>query len=61
VRRVFLDHLQNGVEHTHYGAEGPVFILGKTTEPIEMAEKLVCAVDQMDDHTALSLGERLQR
>ena len=60
VRRVFLDHLQNGVEDAHYGAEGPVFILGKTTEAIEMAEKLVCAVDQMDDHTAVSLEDLRQ-
>src|SRR5229473_6364810 len=58
VRRAFLDHLQGGVEHTHDGAERPILVLGEATQTIEMAEKLVCTVDEMNDHEALFLNCR---
>jgi hypothetical protein len=53
MRRAFLDHLQDGVKHAHNGAERSIFVLGKATEAIEVAEKFVCAVDEMNDHEAL--------
>jgi len=53
MRRAFLDHLQGGVEHTHDGAERSILVLGEPTQAIEMAEKLVCTVDEMSDHAAL--------
>jgi len=53
VRRAFLDHLQDGVEHTHDGAEWPIFVLGEATQAIEVAEKLVRTVDEMNDHEEL--------
>jgi len=58
MRRSFLDHLQDGGEHAHDSAERSIFILGKATEAIEVAEKLVCAVDEVNDHEALSLRRR---
>lgn len=50
MRRVFLDHLQDGVEHTYNRAERPVLALGKSTQSVEMAEQLVRTVDEMNDH-----------
>ena len=53
VRRAFLDHLQDGVEHTDDGAEWPIFVLGEATQAIEVAENLVRTVDEMNDHGEL--------
>jgi hypothetical protein len=55
---VFLYHLQDGIEHTHNGTEGPILTLGKTAQAVEVPEKLVCTVDEMNDHQALSPGRR---
>jgi hypothetical protein len=54
MRRAFLDHLQDSVEHTHDGAKRPILALGEATQPIEVAKKLVRTVDEMNHHEALS-------
>jgi hypothetical protein len=45
VRRAFLDHLQDGVNHTHDGTERSILVLGEATQTVEVAEELVCTVD----------------
>jgi hypothetical protein len=51
----------DGVQHTHDRAERRILALIEATETMEVAEKLVCTVDEMNDHEALSsaiaLGE----
>ena len=53
VGSLFLDHLQHGVEHTHNGTERRVVTLGEATQTIEMSEKLVRAVDEMNNHVGI--------
>ena len=48
-----LDHLQDAVEHTDHRAEGTVVSFGEAAQAVEMAEELVGAVDEMNDHENL--------
>ena len=50
VSRSTLDHLQYRIEDANDGAEGPVPTLVETAQAIEVAEQLICAVYQMNDH-----------
>src|SRR5947207_2325073 len=52
MRRALLDHLQYRVEHSDHGAEGRVLALCGAAAAVELAEQLVRAVDQMNDHAA---------
>src|SRR5687768_9764511 len=45
-----LDHLQQRLQHADHGAERPVLTLGKATQPVEVTEQLVRAVDKVHDH-----------
>src|SRR2546427_13254030 len=46
-----LDHLQDGVQHAAHGAEGRILALGGAAAAVELAEQLVGAVDEMNDHS----------
>ena len=50
VGRALLDHLEHRLQHTDHRAERPVAALSEAAQAVEMAEQLVGAVDQMDDH-----------
>src|SRR5439155_1089648 len=50
VRGSLLDHLQDRMQHADHGAEGLILALGKVTPAVELAEQLVRAVYQMNDH-----------
>ena len=50
VSRSRLDHLQHGVQHAGHGAEGRILALVEAAKAVEVAEQLVGAVDEMDDH-----------
>jgi hypothetical protein len=50
VRRALLDHLEHRLQHADHRAERPVAALGEAAQAVEVAEQLVGAVDQMDDH-----------
>src|SRR5438552_5198047 len=50
VRAPLLDHLQYRVEHSDHGAEGRVLALRGAAAAVELAEQLVRAVDEMNDH-----------
>jgi hypothetical protein len=52
VRGALLDHLQDGAEHTGDRGVGLVLPLVESAQAIEMAEELVSAVDEMNDHEA---------
>jgi hypothetical protein len=45
-----LEDLQHRLQHAGDGAERPVLALGEAAQPEEVAEQLVGAVDQVDDH-----------
>ena len=53
MRGALLDHLQDGVEHARDGREGLVLSLVESAQAIEMAEELVGAVDEMNDHAGV--------
>ena len=50
VRGSLLDHRQYRVQHTDDRREGFVFTLGGTALAVELAEQLVGAVQEMNDH-----------
>src|SRR6266853_3158365 len=54
MRRSFLDHLQHGMEHAVYGAEGSIVALAEAAQTVEVAEQLVGAVNEMNDHAVSS-------
>jgi hypothetical protein len=54
VRRALLDHLEHRLQHADHRAERPV-ALGEAAQAVEVAEQLVGAVDQVDDHLSDSL------
>ena len=56
--RAGLDHLQHGVQHASNGAEWFVFSLVPAALAVEVAEKLVGAVDQVNDHFFWRFGAR---
>ena len=45
-----LDHLEHGVQHAGHGAERLVLALVEAALPVEVAEQLVGAVDDVDQH-----------
>jgi hypothetical protein len=54
VSRTRLDHLQHGAEHADHGAIGSILATALAAKAVEVAEKLVRAVDEMNDHSGLS-------
>jgi hypothetical protein len=38
------------MQHTDYGAEGPILALGEAAKAVKVAEQLVRAVYEMNDH-----------
>ena len=50
VRRAGFEELQHGAEHPRHRGVGRVLPLGAATDAVEVAEQLVGAVDQVDDH-----------
>ena len=48
-----LDHLEHGVQQAGDGAEGLVLALVEAAQAVEMAEQLVGAVQDMDDHSGV--------
>ena len=52
VRRAGLEHLQHGVQHAGRGAERLTVAPAAAAAAVEMAEQLVGAVDEVDDHVA---------
>ena len=60
VRRALLDDLEHRLQHADHGAERPVLALGEAAQAVEVAEQLVGAVDEVNDHRAIvaSGGER---
>src|SRR5439155_4481183 len=52
VRGPLLDHLQDGMQHATHGAEGRILALVGATAAVELAEQLVRAVHEMNDHRA---------
>jgi hypothetical protein len=59
VRRAFLDHLKDGGKHAGNGAERAILVLGKATQAIKVAEKLVRTVDEVNDHASLFRNNHL--
>jgi hypothetical protein len=55
VRVAVLDHLENGLQYADDGAVGAVFAFGKPTQPVEVTEEFVSAVDEVNDHFASML------
>jgi hypothetical protein len=45
-----LDHLQHSMQHTDHGTEGPIRAFSEAAKAVEVAEKLVRAVYEMNDH-----------
>ena len=50
VRGSLLDHLQDRMQHADHGAERRILALSEVTPAVELAEQLVRAVYQMNDH-----------
>src|SRR5206468_3614281 len=48
--RPLLDHLQHGMQHAAYRAKGPVVAPVEAAQTVELAEQLVRAIDEMNDH-----------
>ncbi len=61
VRGALFGHLQHGVQHTDNGPEWFVLAFGKAAQAVEMAEELVGAVDEVNDHGVRLCGSRLRR
>ena len=51
VRLAVLDDLEHRLQHADDRAERPVDALGEAAQPVEVAEQLVRAIDQVDDHS----------
>jgi hypothetical protein len=45
--------LQDGVQHTIYGSEGPTLTFAEAADAIELAKQLICAIYQVNDHMAV--------
>jgi hypothetical protein len=45
-----VDHLEHGLQHADDGTVRAVFAFGKPAQPVEVAEELVSAVDEVHDH-----------
>ena len=51
VRGSLFRHLQDRMQHADDGGEGLVLTLIGPALAVELAEQLVCAVDEMNDHS----------
>ena len=49
-----LDHLQHSMQHTDHGAEGPIRAFSEAAKAVEVAEKLVRAVYEMNDMLSMA-------
>jgi hypothetical protein len=54
MRRIVFDQLQHAVEDAATAPKRAVLALGEAAQAIEVAEQLVGAVDEVDDHARLS-------
>jgi hypothetical protein len=52
VSLALLDQLQHRLQHADYGAVRPVPAFGEAAQAVEVAEELIGAVDEVDDHVA---------
>jgi hypothetical protein len=59
VRRAVLDHLEQHVQHARDGAERRGLALLEAAAAVVMAEELVGAVDEVNDHASLPAFRRL--
>ena len=57
MRRALLDHLQHRLQHAAHGAERAVLALVEAAVAVEVAEQLVGAVDEVDDHRVGMAGD----
>src|SRR5687768_6860477 len=46
----FFNHLQHSMEYSHRGTKRLVLTLIEPSQPIEVPEKFICAVDKMNNH-----------
>ena len=61
VRRAALDHLEHGVQHAGCRAERLAVALAAAPPAVEVAEQLVGAVEQVDDHRGPRMADRAGR
>src|SRR5262245_43862763 len=54
MRGALLDHLEHGIEHADDRVEGAISSLVEAARSVEVTDKLVGAIDQVDDHAGLS-------
>src|SRR6266850_5581392 len=59
VRGSRLDHLEHGSDHPRDRAEGSVLALVESAEAVEVAEELVGAVDEVNDHRGMVYDSRM--
>ena len=45
-----VDHLEHGLQHADDGAVRAVFAFVEPTQPVEVTEEFVSAVDKVNDH-----------
>src|SRR3712207_4627014 len=55
VRGAFLNHLQYAIQHADDRAEGAIFVFRESPQAVEVAEQLVRAVDEVNDHVCLDM------
>src|SRR5438132_4624731 len=60
VRRPLFDHLEYAVQHSAHAAEARVDAVRRSAGAVEMAEQLVRAVDEVDDHAGPQDNELLR-
>ena len=58
VRAAFLDQFEHRVQHARHGAERRILLL-EAAQTVEVAEELVCPVDEMHYHWKRIVGSRL--
>ena len=56
-----LDHLQHCIQYADHGAEGPILALGEAAKAVKVAEQLVRAVYEMNDHAFVTAVHTRQR
>jgi hypothetical protein len=54
VRVAVLDHLKHSLQHADDSAVRTIFAFGKSTQPVEVTEQFVGAVDEVNDHFGLT-------
>ena len=61
VRRAALDQLQHGVQHPRGGAESLAVLPASAAATVEVAEQLIGAVDEVNDHRRPRMADRAAR